>query len=79
LRVFRLREVVAKTITIIKFGVNDGGDKGTSCCEIEVRKDTTKLSNMIIARFGEGRNLVGKCKVFIKDAAKVASRVAGIK
>jgi len=33
---------------------------------------------MIISRFGEGRNLVGKGKVFIKDEAKVAIRVAGV-
>ena len=35
---------------------------GTSCCRIEVRTDTTKLSNMITARFGEDLNLVGRGK-----------------
>jgi len=36
--------------------VNDGGGNGASCDGIKVRTDTTELSNMIIARFGEGQN-----------------------
>ena len=41
---------------------------------------TTKLSNMIIASFGDKWNLVGKGKMFIEDEAKVArSRVGGVK
>jgi len=42
--------------------VNDGGGNGGSCCGIKVRTDITKLSNnTIIARFGDGRNFIGKC------------------
>jgi len=59
-------------MTVIKCGVNDAGDIGASCGGIKVRMGTAKLSDMIIARFGEGRNLTGKGKVFIKDEAKVA-------
>jgi len=33
------------------------------------------LSNMVIASFADGRNLVGEGKTFINDEAKVASRV----
>jgi len=43
------------------------------------KTDITKLSNMTIARFGVGRNLDGKRKVFIKDKAKVANRVDNVK
>jgi len=50
----RLREVVVKRITIIKFGVNVGGGDITSCCGIELRADTSKLMNVIaLAGFGE--------------------------
>jgi len=59
--------------------VNDGSGKGASCVGIEVRMDTTKQSNMVIAGFGDGRNLIGERKMFIKDEAKVASRVGGVK
>jgi len=59
--------------------VNDGGGNGASCVGIKVRTDTTKLSDMVIASFGDGLNLVGEGKVFIKDDAKVASRVSGVK
>jgi len=55
--------------TVMEFGVNGGGGNGTSCCGIEVRTDTTKLPNMMMARFGEGRNLVGKVR-YIKDSLK---------
>jgi len=73
----RLRWVVVARITVIEFGVNDGGDNGASCGGIKVRTDTTKLSNIIIAGFGNGRNLVREGKMFIKHEA-IASRVAGI-
>jgi len=43
-----------------KFGVNGGGGNGASCGGIKVRTDTMKLSNMVIASFGNGRNLVGE-------------------
>ena len=55
--------------------MNDGGDSGASCGRIKTRTDRTKLSNMVIASFGDGENLVGEGKMFIKDEAKVASRV----
>jgi len=48
----RLREDVVKRIRLIEFGVNDGDGNGASCCGIEVR------TNMTIAIFGEGRNLM---------------------
>ena len=56
--------------------MNDGGGNGASCVGIKARTDTTKLSDMVVASFGDGRNLVGKGKMFIKDESKVASRVS---
>ena len=47
--------------------MNDGGGNGASCVGIKVGTDTTKLSDMVVASFGDGRNLVGKDKMFIKD------------
>jgi len=37
--------------------------------------DTAKFTNMIAAKYRKCRDLVGEDKVFIKDKAKVASRV----
>jgi len=62
--------------------VNDGGGNGASCVGIKVRTDTTnltKLSDMVIASFGDGRNLITEGNMFIKDESKVASRVSGVK
>jgi len=59
--------------------VNDGGCSDARCGGVKLRTDTTKLSDKVIARFGDGRNLVGKGKMLIKDEAKFASRVSGVK
>ena len=44
--------------------MNDGGGNGASCVGIKVRTDTTKLSDMVVARFGDGRNLICEGKMF---------------
>ena len=59
--------------------MNDGGGSGVSCVGIKVRTDTTKLSDMVIASFGDGPNLIREGKMFVKDESKVASRVSGVK
>jgi len=45
--------------------------------EVQVRANTTKFTNMVIARFGKSRYLVREGNVLIKDKAEVASRVSG--
>jgi len=60
--------------------VNDESGNGARCgAGIKVRADTTKLYNIAVASFGDGRNLAGEGKMFIKDESKVASRVSGVK
>ena len=44
--------------------MNDGGGNGASCGGIQVRTDTTKLSEMVMASFGDGRNLIREGKMF---------------
>jgi len=61
------------------FGVNDRGSNGTGNWRIDVKPDTAKLTNMIVAGFGERCNLVTEGKMFVKDEAKISSRVGGIK
>ena len=56
----RLGEVVIERITVVKFGMNNrGGDSG-SCLGIEVWAGASELAGMVIARFGDGENLVRK-------------------
>jgi len=59
--------------------VNNGSSDGGSCFGIEVRTDTAKLTNMVIARFGDRWDLVRKDEVFIECEAEVSSRVSGVK
>ena len=48
-----LGQVVIKRVAVVKLGVNNGSGDGGSYFGIEVWTDTTKLANMVIARFGD--------------------------
>jgi len=56
--------------------MNDRSGNNTGSFEVKIRTNTAKITNMIIARFRESRYLVREGEVFIKDEAKVASRVS---
>jgi len=71
----RLGQVVIKRVAVVKLGVNNGSGHGGSRFGIEVWTDT---ANMVIARFGDRRDLVRKSGVFIKYEAGVSSRVSGV-
>ena len=45
--------VVIKRVAVVELGVNNGSGDGGGCCGIEVWTDTTKLTDMVIARFGD--------------------------
>ena len=49
-----LGQVVIKRVAVVELGVNSGSGNGGSCFGIEVWTDTAKLTNMVIARFGDG-------------------------
>ena len=40
--------------------MNDGGGNGARCGGIEVRTDTTKLSDMVVASFGSSKQDIRK-------------------
>ena len=62
-------------VTVIKFRMDDGGGNGAGCFEVEIWADSAKFTNVIVAGFRKCRDLAREGKVFIKDKAKVASRV----
>jgi len=49
----RLGQVVIKRVAVVKLGVNSGSGHGGSCFGSEVWTDTAKLTDMVIARFGD--------------------------
>ena len=75
----KLREFIVERITVIKFGVNDRGSNGTGSRRTKIKPDTAKLTNVIVTGFGKSCNLVRESKMFVKDEAKVLSRVEGVK
>jgi len=69
-------KVVIERVTVIKFRMDNGGGNGAGCFEdFEIWADTAKFTNVIVAGFRKCRDLVREGKAFIKDKAKVASRV----
>jgi len=63
-------KVVIERVTVIKFRMDNGGGNGAGCFEVEIWADTVKFTNVIVAGFRKGRDLVGESKVFIKDKVK---------
>ena len=57
--------------------MNNRGGNNSGSFEVEERADATKLTNVIMAGLKESWDLIGKGNVFIKDEAKIASRVGG--
>ena len=49
----RLGQVVIKRVAVVELGVNNGSGDGGGCFGIEVWTDTAKLTDMVIARFGD--------------------------
>jgi len=68
-------KVVVERVTVIKFRMDNGDGNDAGCFGVEIWADTAKFTNVIVAGFRKCRYLVGDGKVFIKDKAKVASRV----
>jgi len=75
----RLGQVVIKRVAVVELGVNDGSGDGGGCFDIEVWTDTAKLTDMVIARFGDRLDLVRKGEMFIEYEAEVSSRLSGVK
>jgi len=49
----RFGQVVIKRVTVVELGVKSGGGNGGSCFGIKIWTDTAKLTDMVIARFGD--------------------------
>jgi len=49
----RFGQIVIKRVAVVELGVNNGSGDGGSCFGIEVWTDTAKLTDMVIARFGD--------------------------
>ena len=48
-----LGQVVIKRFAVVELGVNNGSGDDGGCFDIEVWTDTAKLTDMVIARFGD--------------------------
>ena len=58
--------------------MNNRGSNGRGSRRIEVKPDTVKLKNVIVTGIGERCSLAREDKMFVKDEAKISSRVGGV-
>jgi hypothetical protein len=70
-RELSLRKAKVERVTVVKFRVDKRSGDSFSSGVIEERTDTTKTTDMVEARFREGRNLVRECKVMVKDETQI--------
>jgi len=49
----KLGQVVIKRVAVVELGMNNRSNDGGSCFGIKVLTDTAKLTDMVIARFGD--------------------------
>ena len=50
----KLGQVVIKRVAVVELGVNNGSGDGGSRFGIDVWRDTVTLTDMVIARLGDG-------------------------
>ena len=53
--------------------MNYGGGNSAGCFEVNVRADTVKFTNVIVARLRKCSDLIREGKVFVENKTKVAS------
>ena len=51
-------KVMIERVIVVKFRVNYGGGNGAGCFEVNVRADTAKFTNVIVARLRKCSDLI---------------------
>jgi len=72
----RFRKPIVQRVTVVKFGVYNGGGNCFCSLKVKVGADTAEGTNVMIARFRQCRYLIRKGKMFVKYEAKVARRLS---
>jgi hypothetical protein len=71
-RELSLREAKLERVTVVKFRVNKRAGNSFSSGLIEKTADTMTTTDVVEARFREGRNLVGECKMMVEDETQIS-------
>jgi len=58
----KFRKPVVQRVTVVKFGVYNGGGNCFCGVKVKVETDTAESTNVMIARFRQCRDLIGKGK-----------------
>ena len=74
----KFRKPIVQRVTVIKFGVYNGGGNCFCGVKVKVRTDTAESTSVMIAGFRQCRYLIRKGKMFVKYEAKVARRFSSV-
>jgi hypothetical protein len=70
-REFCLRKAKVERVTAVKFRVNKRCGYSSGSEIVEEKADRTKTTNVVEARFRDGRNLITEYKVIVEDETKI--------
>jgi len=74
----KFRKPVVQRVTVVKFGVYNGGGNCLCGVKVKVGTDTAESMNVMIAGFRQCRYLIRKGKMLVKYEAKVARRLSSV-
>jgi len=74
----KFRKPVVQKVTVVQFGVYNGGGNCFCGVKVKVRTDTAESTNVTIAGFRQCRYLIRKGKMFAKYEPNVASRLRNV-
>ena len=61
-------EGMIERVIVVRFRVNYGGGNGAGCFEVKV--DTVKFTDVIVARLRKCSDLIRDCTVFVENKTK---------
>ena len=67
-----------RRVTVVKFGVYNGGGNCFCGVKVKVGTDTAESTNVMVAGFRQYRYLIRKGKMYVKHEAKVARRLSSV-
>ena len=74
----KFRKPIVQRVTVVKFGVYNGGGNCFGGVKVKVGTDTAESTNVMVAGFRQCRYLIRKRKMFVKYEAEVASRLSSV-
>jgi len=74
----KFRKLIVQRVTVVKYGVYNGGGNCFCGVKVKVGTDTAESTNVMVAGFRQCRYLTRKGKMFVKYEAKITRRLGSV-